>query len=67
MLVEDTSENGRSVTQLQHSIQHPLTNRMAIAIGRMTLTLICAFFGCEAELGHAGGSYRRSLSKIVEP
>ncbi|KRY27284.1 hypothetical protein T01_4832 [Trichinella spiralis] len=26
------------------SIQHPLTNRMAIAIGRMTLTVICAVF-----------------------
>ncbi|KRX33437.1 hypothetical protein T05_406 [Trichinella murrelli] len=38
MLVEDTSENGRSATELQHSIQHPLTNRWAIAIGRLTLT-----------------------------
>ncbi|KRZ95610.1 hypothetical protein T08_9214 [Trichinella sp. T8] len=44
MLVEDTSENGRSATELQHSIQHPLTSRWAIAIGRLTLTVICAFF-----------------------
>ncbi|KRY16054.1 hypothetical protein T12_5405 [Trichinella patagoniensis] len=69
MLVEDTSENGRSVTELQRNrtvkcqmltagrpnaasshvsysdcIQHPLTNRWAIAIGRLTLTVICAFF-----------------------
>ncbi|XP_003370790.1 hypothetical protein Tsp_10001 [Trichinella spiralis] len=63
MLVEDTSENGRSATELQRngtdqcwmltagrpnaasshvshsdSIQHPLTNRWATAIGHMTLT-----------------------------
>ncbi|KRY16168.1 hypothetical protein T01_1785 [Trichinella spiralis] len=44
MLVEDTSENGRSATEMQHSIQHPLTNRWAAAIGRLTLTVICAVF-----------------------
>ncbi|KRY05735.1 hypothetical protein T01_8965 [Trichinella spiralis] len=49
------------------SIQHPLTNRWATAIGHMTLTVICAFFCCEAELRHAGGPYHTSLSKAVEP
>ncbi|KRZ96726.1 hypothetical protein T08_15659 [Trichinella sp. T8] len=43
------------------SIQHPLTNRWAIAIGCLTLTVICAFF-CEAELGHAGAAAEASNS-----
>ncbi|KRY52803.1 hypothetical protein T03_9400 [Trichinella britovi] len=61
--------NAAASSHVSHSdsIQHPLTNRWAIAIGRLTLTVICAFFCCEAELGHAGGPYHRSLSNTVEP